>query len=142
MDYKLELVLLPVSDVGRAKEFYVDRWGCDLVVDWAPNDHFRIVQVTPPGSACAVGFGVGLGVAAPPGSIRGLHVMVEDIVAAREELLGRGVDVAAIRHLIDGEWHDGPHPDRADYNSFAELADPDGNLWLLQERGYVARAVR
>jgi len=135
-DYKLELVLLPVSDVDRAKEFYVDRRGCDLIVDWAPNDGFRIVQANPPGSACAVGFGVGLGVVAPPGSIRGLHAMVEDIVAARDELVRRGVNVGAIRHMRDTEWHDGPHPERLDYNSFAEFADPDGNLWLLQERGY------
>ncbi len=138
MEYRLELVLLPVSDVDRAKEFYVDRWGCDLIVDLAPNPGFRIVQVNPPGSSCAVGFGVGLGAAAPPGSTRGLHLMVTDIVAAREELRGRGVEVTPIRHTLDAEWFDGPHPERADYNSFAEFSDPDGNLWLLQERGYGA----
>jgi catechol 2,3-dioxygenase-like lactoylglutathione lyase family enzyme len=136
MDYKLELVLIPVSDADRAKEFYVDRFGCDLIVDWQRDEDFRVVQVNPPGSACAVGFGIGLGVEAPPGSTRGLHVMVTDIVAAREELVGRGVEVGPIRYLGETGWHDGPHPDRPDYNSFAEFADPDGNTWLLQERGY------
>jgi catechol 2,3-dioxygenase-like lactoylglutathione lyase family enzyme len=136
MDYKLELVLIPVSDADRAKEFYVDRFGCELIVDWQRDEEFRVVQVNPPGSACAVGFGTGLGVEAPPGSTRGLHIMVTDIVAARAELVGRGVEVEPIRYLDETGWHDGPHPDRADYNSFAELADPDGNTWLLQERGY------
>jgi catechol 2,3-dioxygenase-like lactoylglutathione lyase family enzyme len=137
MEYKLELVLIPVADVDRAKAFYVT-WGCDLIVDWQRDESFRIVQVNPPGSACAVGFGTGLGVAAPPGSTRGLHLMVTDIVAARDELLGRGIEVAPVRHTIDGHWHDGPHPERSDYNSFAEFSDPDGNLWLLQERGHPA----
>ena len=137
MDYKLELILLPVEDIDRAKAFYIDtlQWG--LIVDHSPNDDFRIVQVNPPGSACAFGFGKGIGVTAPPGSTRGLHLMVDDIVAAREELVAKGADVKGIRNVgPDGVWHDGPHPDRADYNSFAEFSDPDGNVWLLQERGY------
>jgi catechol 2,3-dioxygenase-like lactoylglutathione lyase family enzyme len=136
MDFKLELVLIPVADADRAKEFYVDRFGCELVVDWKRDEEFRVVQVNPPGSACAVGFGTGLGVEAAPGSTRGLHVVVTDIVAAREELRDRGVEVGEIRHTDDTGWHDGPHPDRKDYGSFAEFADPDGNTWLLQERGY------
>jgi catechol 2,3-dioxygenase-like lactoylglutathione lyase family enzyme len=138
MDYKLELVLIPVADADRAKEFYVNRFGCDLIVDWQRDEEFRVVQVNPPGSACAVGFGTGLGVEAPPGSTRGLHVMVTDIVAAYEELTGRGVEVGPIRYLGEAGWQDGPHPDRSDYNSFAEFADPDGNVWLLQERGYTS----
>ena len=136
MEYKLELVLLPVSDIDRAKEFYVGRWGCDEIVDWQRDEHFRIVQVNPPGSACSVGFGTGIGVAAPAGSTKGLHLMVSDIVAARDELIEKGIDVAPTRHMVDGEWQDGPHPQREDYTSFAEFADPDGNLWLLQERGF------
>jgi catechol 2,3-dioxygenase-like lactoylglutathione lyase family enzyme len=136
MDYKLELVLIPVADADRAKEFYVDRFGCDLIVDWQRDDEFRIVQVNPPGSPCAVGFGTGIGVEAPPGSTRGLHVMVTDIVGAREELIGRGVEVGPVRYTDQEGWHDGVHPERSDYNSFAEFADPDGNVWLLQERGY------
>jgi catechol 2,3-dioxygenase-like lactoylglutathione lyase family enzyme len=136
---KLELVLLPVADVDRAKEFYVDRCGFELVVDHSPSEEFRIVQCQPSGSACAVGFGVGLRLDTPPGSVRGLHLMVTDIVAAREDLLGRGVAVEPIRNVgADGVWHEGPHPQRDDYNSFASFADPDGNSWLLQERGYRA----
>jgi catechol 2,3-dioxygenase-like lactoylglutathione lyase family enzyme len=137
MDYKLELILLPVSDVDRSKAFYVDQLQWGLNVDHAPNESFRIVQVDPPGSACSFGFGIGVGVTAPAGSFRGLHLMVTDIVAAREELVARGVDVKPVRHVgMDGVWHDGPHPDRGDYNSFSEFADPDGNVWLLQERGF------
>jgi catechol 2,3-dioxygenase-like lactoylglutathione lyase family enzyme len=137
---KLELVLLPVSDLDRAKEFYVDRCGFELIVDHSPHEEFRIVQCQPFGSACAVGFGVGLRLDTPPGSVRGLHLMVTDIVAAREELLARGVAVEQVRSVgADGVWHDGPHPQRSDYSSFASFADPDGNSWLLQERGYQAR---
>jgi catechol 2,3-dioxygenase-like lactoylglutathione lyase family enzyme len=137
VDYKLELVLIPVGDVDRAKAFYIDTLQWRLNVDHSPNESFRIVQVDPPGSACSVGFGIGIGVTATPGSMRGLHLMVADIVAAREELVAKGVDAKEIRHVgMDGVWHDGPHPDRSDYNSFSEFADPDGNVWLLQERGY------
>ena len=137
MDYRLELVLIPVSDVDRAKAFYIDtlQWG--LNVDHSPSESFRIVQVDPPGSACSIGFGIGVGVTAPAGSTRGLHLMVTDIVAAREELVAKGVDADPVRHVgMDGVWHDGPHPDRGDYQSFSEFSDPDGNVWLLQERGF------
>jgi len=135
MDFKLELVLIPVSDVDRAKAFYTDQAGFDLLVDTPVGEEMRVVQLTPPGSSCSIGFGVGLGVVAPAGSTRGLHLVVKDIVAARAELTGRGVEVAEIRHIVDGEWTPGPHPERTDYNSFAEFSDPDGNLWLLQEVG-------
>jgi len=134
MDLKLELIVLPVADVDVAKDFYVERAGFHLDVDHRAGDHFRVVQVSPPGSACSVAFGVGMG-EQPPGSVKGLHLVVTDIVAARDELVGRGVEVEAIRHMADG-WQDGPHPGRADYSSFASFADPDGNAWLLQERGY------
>jgi catechol 2,3-dioxygenase-like lactoylglutathione lyase family enzyme len=137
MNGRIELVLLPVSDVDRAKEFYVERCGFELVVDHAPNEHFRIVQCQPSGSACAIGFGTGIRLDTAPGSVRGLHVMVTDIVAAREELVGRGVDVQPVVHFnADGTSGEGPHPERADYGSFASLEDPDGNGWLLQERGF------
>jgi catechol 2,3-dioxygenase-like lactoylglutathione lyase family enzyme len=137
MDYKLELVIVPVSDVDRAKAFYVERAGFDLHVDHSAGEDFRVVQLVPRGSACAIAIGTGISDAAP-GSVRGLHLMVTDIVAAREELLGRGVDVGELRHIEAGEWASGPHPQRADYNTFAEFADPDGNIWLLQERGFGA----
>lgn len=136
MDGKIELILLPVEDVDRAKHFYVERCGFDLVVDHAPNEHFRIVQCQPAGSGCAIGFGVGIQLATAPGSVRGLHLMVTDIVAARDELIERGVAVEPVVHFgMDGVSHEGPHPDRTDYSSFAAFKDPDGNSWLLQERG-------
>ena len=135
MDYRLELVILPVSDVDRAKSFYVDRAGFDLLVDHRAGDSFRVVQLTPPGSPCSIAIGLGITDAAP-GSVRGLHLMVTDILAAREELLARGVEVGELRHLEAGVWSAGPHPERRDYNAFAEFADPDGNTWLLQERGH------
>jgi catechol 2,3-dioxygenase-like lactoylglutathione lyase family enzyme len=132
VDFKLELVLIPVSDVDRAKDFYLQKAGFDLLVDTPVGDQMRVVQMTPPGSACSVGFGTGI-TPAPPGSAQGLHLVVSDIVAARAELTGRGVDVSEVRHLESGTWVPGPHPQRANYESFADFADPDGNLWLLQE---------
>jgi catechol 2,3-dioxygenase-like lactoylglutathione lyase family enzyme len=133
MDIKLELVLVPVSDVDRAKAFYTDRCGFDLLVDTAVGEHIRIVQVTPPGSACSIGFGVGVQDGVAPGSYRGMHLVVSDIVAYRKELAGRGVEVSEVRHIADGVWHPGPEPGRSSYMSFAEFSDPDGNLWVLQE---------
>jgi len=132
MDFKLELVLIPVSDVDRAKAFYVAKAGFKLDVDTTVGDQMRIVQVTPPGSACSIGFGTGI-CPAPPGSAQGLHLVVPDIVAARAELAGRGVDVSEVRNMVSGTWVPGPHPQRGNYESFAEFADPDGNAWVLQE---------
>ena len=132
MDFKLELVLIPVSDVDRAKAFYVERCGFTLDVDHQPNDEFRVVQVTPPGSACSLTFGIGI-TPAEPGSYRGTHLVVKDIEAAREELAGRGVEVGEIRHMTPEGWQAGADPAHADYNSFADFADPDGNTWVLQE---------
>lgn len=134
MDLKLELVLVPVSDVDRAKSFYVDTLGWRLDVDHQPSDEFRVVQMTPPGSACSIAIGVGI-TDAEPGSYRGTHLVVEDIEAAREELVSRGVDVSAIRHFDReaGEWRPGVDPARGRYMSFADFADPDGNTWVLQE---------
>lgn len=137
MDYKLELVLLPVSDVDRAKEFYTEKMGFRLDVDHRPSPDFRVVQMTPPGSACSVTVGKGLTTAAP-GSTVGLHLVVNDIEAAREELAGRGVEVSAIRHMTSTGWQPGADPAHASHSSFADLADPDGNTWVLQEVGYNA----
>ena len=133
MDFKLELVLLPVADVDRAKAFY-EKAGFRLDVDHRAGDDFRVVQFTPPGSACSVSFGKGLGDAAP-GSVKGLHLVVTDIVEAREELAGHGVDVGEVKHM-DGGWKPGPDPERRDFASFSEFSDPDGNGWLLQEVGH------
>jgi len=139
MDMKLELVILPVSDVDRAKAFYLDRAGFALDVDHQAGDDFRVVQLSPPGSACSIAVGKGISDQAP-GSVQGLHLVVTDIVAARRQLLDRGVEVGEIRHLGAAGWEGGPHPERTDYNSFADFHDPDGNGWLLQERGFAAEA--
>ena len=130
MDYKLELVVVPVSDVDIAKAFYRD--GCGFVVDLdtSINDDLRIVQLTPPGSACSISIGKGI-VDAVPGTLKGLQLVVDDIDAARAELSGRGVEVSGVRHFEDGAWLDG-HGGR--WNSFADFRDPDGNSWTLQER--------
>jgi catechol 2,3-dioxygenase-like lactoylglutathione lyase family enzyme len=133
MNYKLEVVIVPVSDVDRAKAFYVERCGFTLDVDHRPSDEFRVVQITPPGSACSLTIGVGLSDAAP-GTYRGTHLVVTDIVSARDELVGRGVEVSDIRHMTSEGWKAGPHPERSDYESFADFSDPDGNTWVLQER--------
>jgi catechol 2,3-dioxygenase-like lactoylglutathione lyase family enzyme len=133
-ELKLELVLIPVSDVDRAKTFYVEKVGFNLDVDARVSDEFRVVQMTPPGSACSITVGTGITDAAP-GSVRGTHLVVSDIEAARGGLLQRGVDVGEIRHLESGRWVPGPDPERRDYSSFADFSDPDGNSWILQERG-------
>ena len=135
MDYKLELVLVPVSDIDRAKAFYTEMAGFKLDVDFQPSDQFRVVQLTPPGSACSISIGVGITDAAP-GSYKGTHLVVSDIVAARGELVGRGVEVSDIRHMESGSWAPGPDPQHQDYGSFADFRDPDGNTWVLQEVRY------
>jgi catechol 2,3-dioxygenase-like lactoylglutathione lyase family enzyme len=132
MDFKLELVLIPVTDVDRAKSFYVDKAGFTLDVDHQPNDQFRVVQMTPPGSACSITIGKGI-TDAEPGSYRGTHLVVTDIEAARAKLAERGVDISEIRHFDGTGWQPGPDPKHSDYNSFADFSDPDGNTWVLQE---------
>jgi catechol 2,3-dioxygenase-like lactoylglutathione lyase family enzyme len=132
VDLKLELVLVPVSDVDRAKTFYIEKAGFNLDVDHRAGDEFRVVQLTPPGSACSISIGTGITDAAP-GSVRNLHLVVSDIDAARAELLERGVDVSELRHFESGRWVPGPDPQRRDYSSFAFFSDPDGNSWVLQE---------
>lgn len=134
MDFKLELVLIPVSDVDRAKAFYTEKLGWSLDVDDQPSDAFRVVQMTPPGSACSITIGMGI-TEATPGSYRGTHLVVHDIDAAREELVSRGVDVSDVRNFDrdEREWRPGSDPEHADYASFADFADPDGNTWVLQE---------
>ena len=140
MDLKLELVLIPVSDVDRAKTFYVEKVGFNLDVDHRPSETFRVVQMTPPGSACSITVGTGI-TDARPGSVRGTHLVVSDVEVARAELLDRGVDVSEIRHLESSGWVPGSHPDRGDYESFAGFSDPDGNSWVLQERGRSGQGV-
>jgi catechol 2,3-dioxygenase-like lactoylglutathione lyase family enzyme len=129
MDWRLELIVVPVSDVDRAKAFYTERAGFGLDVDFAAGADFRVVQLTPPGSACSIALMTG----AAPGSVQGLHLVVPDIDAARAELAGRGVEVGEIYHFESGRRVPGPEPDRADYGSFLSFSDPDGNGWLVQE---------
>ena len=139
MDFKLELVLLPVSDIDRAKAFYTEKAGFDLHVDHRAGD-FRVVQLNPPGSACSIAIGT-MTSDVTPGSVKGLHLMVTDIEAACAELAQRGVEVSDIRFVDkEGASGPGPHPEHNDYNSFADFSDPDGNTWIIQERGYVAKA--
>jgi catechol 2,3-dioxygenase-like lactoylglutathione lyase family enzyme len=132
VDWKLELVVVPVTDVDRAKEFYSDRAGFRVDVDHRAGDAFRVVQLTPPGSSCSIAVGVGI-TEAEPGSIRGLHLVVADVEAARAELVGRGVDVSEPFHFGAEGRAPGVDPERRDYASFLSFADPDGNTWLVQE---------
>jgi len=132
MDLKLELVRIPVSDVDRAKAFYTEKVGFILDVDHQSSDEFRVVQMTPPGSACSITVGTGL-TDAEPGSYRGTHLVVADIEAARAELVERGVEVSDVRHMGSDGWAPGPDPEHRDYASFADFRDPDGNSWVLQE---------
>ena len=141
IDLKLEVVLIPVSDVDRAKRFY-GRLGWRLDADFAFDNGFRVVQFTPPGSGCSIQFGTNL-TSAAPGSAQSLYLIVSDIVAARDELVARGADVSEVFHpetpgaqfQPDGTSGrvSGPAPDHASYRSFATFSDPDGNSWLLQE---------
>jgi catechol 2,3-dioxygenase-like lactoylglutathione lyase family enzyme len=131
MDMKLEAIVLPVTDVDRAKAFY-ETAGFHADVDHQPNEDLRVVQLTPPGSGCSIIFGKGIsgGVA---GSVQGLHLVVADLDAARSELVGRGVDVGEPFHFGASGPVPGLHPERESYGSFAAVTDPDGNGWLLQE---------
>jgi catechol 2,3-dioxygenase-like lactoylglutathione lyase family enzyme len=131
---KLELVILPVTDVDRAKAFY-EQVGFRLDVDHAISEEFRVVQLTPPGSECSITIGKGM-TPSPPGTAQGLHLVVTDIEAARAELVGRGIDVSEPFHFGPEGQTSGVHPERSDYNSFATFNDPDGNGWLLQEVKY------
>jgi catechol 2,3-dioxygenase-like lactoylglutathione lyase family enzyme len=135
----LEVVPLPVTGVDRARAFYIEQVGFILDVDYRPTPDFRVVQLTPPGSACSVHL-----VAADSGSrLHNLCLVTTDLAAEQAKLIGRGVDVSAIRHkdLVEtwaGGWSMGLDPQRRDYASFAVFADPDGNTWTLQERGHRA----
>jgi catechol 2,3-dioxygenase-like lactoylglutathione lyase family enzyme len=133
VDMKLEVVVIPVSDVDRAKRFY-GGLGWRLDADFVIGDAFRALQFTPPGSSCAIHFGSGI-TSAVPGSARGLFLVVSDIEAARAELIGRGVDVSDVFHRPGPGKPpiSGPDPERRSYFSYATFSDPDGNEWLLQE---------
>ncbi|NUT99896.1 MAG: glyoxalase [Saccharothrix sp.] len=139
VDFKLEVVVVPVSDVDRAKAFYTGI-GFREDVDFSGPDGFRVVHLTPPGSTASIIIGSGVTDAAP-GSERGVHLVVDDVVAARDELAAAGVAVSEVFHDAGGVFHHagttarvaGPHPDRQSYGSFASFTDPDGNTFVLQE---------
>ena len=138
--FSVEVITLPVSDVERALRFYVDRVGFTLDIDYSPNDAFRVVQLTPPGSGCSIQIGRGLTDAAV-GSLRNIYLVVTNLAAVRSHLIERGVEVGEIRHKTpvdawDGGFAPGLDPAHRDYASFAHFSDPDGNSWILQERGY------
>jgi catechol 2,3-dioxygenase-like lactoylglutathione lyase family enzyme len=141
VDMSLEVVVIAVSDVDRAKQFYTGL-GWRLDADFASGDDFRIVQLTPPGSGCSIQFGTNV-TSAAPGSIQDLYLIVSDIQATRDALVDRGVEVTDVFHeaTLGGRFHDaaketraaGPSPDGSTYGSFASFSDPDGNGWLIQE---------
>jgi catechol 2,3-dioxygenase-like lactoylglutathione lyase family enzyme len=141
VDVNLEAIVIPVSDVDRAKEFYT-RLGWRLDADVAPNAELRLIQFTPPGSGCSIQFGTGL-TSSTPGSAQGLYLAVSDIEAARDRLVSQGVEVSDVFHeqALGARFHpvgasdrvSGPAPEDKTYSSFASFSDPDGNGWLLQE---------
>jgi catechol 2,3-dioxygenase-like lactoylglutathione lyase family enzyme len=134
--YKLEVVVVPVSDVDRAKAFYVDQMGFTLDVDHQASEEFRVVQMTPSGSGCSVTIGKGIA-KMEPGSLHGLQLSVGDIQAAHAELSSRGVPVSSIQHHDGSGFVDGPGDE---YNSFIFFSDPDGNTWAIQQSPLVRAA--
>ena len=129
MDWTLEVIVVPVSDVDRSKKFYSEQLGFNVDVDRSVGDSFRVVQLTPPGSGCSISIGVGLA-EGTPGSLKGLQLCVTDIETARAQLVERGVDVSEVRHVGEGGWA----PGRGEpWNSFIFFDDPDGNGWVVQE---------
>ena len=144
MDYRIEVITIPVSEVGAAVRFYTERAGFTLDVDYRPNSQFRVVQLTPSGSSCSVQLGVGL-TDATPGSARTTLLVVTDIEAAHRELTRRGLAGSPIRHKTSttdwqGDYSPGVDPERRNYASFIDFADPDGNTWIVQERGFTREA--
>jgi catechol 2,3-dioxygenase-like lactoylglutathione lyase family enzyme len=132
MAYQLELIVVPVSDVDRAKAFYADRAGFAVDVYHSAGEDFRVVQLTPPGSACSIAL---MRNSDSAGTLQGLHLVVSDIEAAHAELGGRGVEVGDFFHFGAAGQQAGVDPNRADYGSFFAFSDPDGNNWLVQEVG-------
>ena len=139
MDMKLEVVVVPVSDVDKAKDFY-QGLGWRLDANFAKGEDFRVVQLTPPGSQCSIIFGTGI-TSAAPGSADGLQLVATDVEAARDELISRGAEVSEVFHDAGGVFHHagtegraaGPAPNHQTYGSFVSFSDPDGNRWYVQE---------
>jgi catechol 2,3-dioxygenase-like lactoylglutathione lyase family enzyme len=130
VDYKLELIVVPVTDMDRAKAFYGEQVGFHVDVDHSAGEDFRVIQLTPPGSACSIAL---MRNAERAGAVQGLHLIVEDIEAARAELTAKGLAVGEPFHMGAGGQTPGLDPERRNYGSFASFSDPDGNGWLMQE---------
>jgi catechol 2,3-dioxygenase-like lactoylglutathione lyase family enzyme len=143
MDWTLELVVIPVADVDRAKAFYVDQLGFVLDVDMTTGPEFRVVQLTPPGSACSIAIGVGLS-ETPPGTLHGVQLCVDDVEVAHRQLVEHGVDVSEPFFFGEAGRTSGLDPERRGYASFVSFHDVDGNTWLVQEvkRDWVLRQVK
>ena len=131
MDYQIQVITVPVTDVDQAAAFYAQQAGFALDVDYHPTGDFRVVQLTPPHSACSIAFGKGV-TTGEPGSVQRLLLVVDDIDEARAALIARGVDVSEVFHLAGGRVP-GPDPQGRSYQTYASFSDPDGNGWLLQE---------
>lgn len=129
MDWRLEQIVVPVADVDRAKAFY-ERVGFHVDVDHSAGDDFRVVQLSPPGSACSIAL---MKNEAAAGSLQGLHLVVRDIAAALSQLREAGVASSDLFHFVEGVQTNGPGPQRTDYETFLSFSDPDGNGWLIQE---------
>lgn len=132
MLYRLEVFILPVSDVDASKAFYEKLgWHCDVDHQAGPN--FRIVQFTPPGSGCSVLFGIGMPITSQPGTFQGMHIVVDDIAEASADFDERGIDYEGPFYFGEAGQTDGVHPEHPDYGSYLAFTDPDGNRWLVQE---------
>jgi predicted enzyme related to lactoylglutathione lyase len=134
VDWKIGVIVIPVSDIDRAKAFYVDRAGFDVHVDFSSGEDFRVVHLTPRGSECSIALMKNPEAA---GTVNGVHLGVSDIDAALAELKDRGMEVSEPFHFEEGSQVPGPDPQRADYGTFLSFSDPDGNGWLVQEVGRV-----
>jgi catechol 2,3-dioxygenase-like lactoylglutathione lyase family enzyme len=130
MEWRLEVVVLPVSDIDRAKRFYAEQVGFNVDVDQQMSENFRVVQLTPPGSGCSVSM-VSSFNEMRPGTLKGLQLVVADVEKARQHLLEHGVEVSPVRNVVNGEWRDGHG---GPWNSFIFFNDPDGNGWTVQEK--------
>ena len=134
MDWKIELVPIPVSDVDRAKDFYAEKVGFNVDFDTRIGDEIRLIQLTPPGSACSIALGTGV-TDSEPGSVQGLQIVVSDIRAAGAELAERGVEVGEVQEFDVEQGTYRPLAHEPDWNSFVFFQDPDGNGWVVQQRG-------
>ena len=130
MDWKIEVIVMPVTDLDRSKHFYAEQCGFVVDLDHQATESIRLIQMTPPGSGCSITIGTGI-TDAEPGSVRGIQITVDDIDDARAHLIANGVDAGPVQHFSDGVWSDGKG---GPWNSFVRFSDPDGNGWVLQER--------